>query len=164
MLTTSQRVPKHHLHAMKGTKEACRQYHLFCSILLGLFVSAEGLGPPRTDWVAASDGEPACDILVLGGSASALASAITAAEAGLSSLGTRAPRVCLTEPTDWLGGQLTASGVSAIDFGNRNRLPAYQAASFRDLISFLNHDTRYASVSFVPLSFLLCTLEIPLTS
>ncbi len=26
-------------------------------------------------------------------------------------------RICLTEPTDWLGGQLTSSGVSAIDFG-----------------------------------------------
>ncbi len=47
-----------------------------------------------------------CDILILGGSASALAAALASSKF--------APNltVCLTEPTDWLGGQLTVEGMS----------------------------------------------------
>ncbi len=52
-----------------------------------------------------------CDIFIAVGSASALAAAFGAAEASTEAT------ICLTEPTDWLGGQMTASGVSAIDFG-----------------------------------------------
>jgi hypothetical protein len=44
--------------------------------------------------------------------------------------------VCLTDPTDWLGGQMTASAVSAIDFG-ANRKAHYQSRSFRELMAAL---------------------------
>lgn len=37
-----------------------------------------------------------------------MAAALSASASGV--------RVCLLEPTDWVGGQLTASAVSAIDF------------------------------------------------
>jgi len=47
------------------------------------------------------------DVGVAGGSTAALATAYTAAECGA--------RVALLEPTDWTGGQLTASGVPAVD-------------------------------------------------
>ena len=72
-----------------------------------------------------------CDVLVVGGSTAAFAAAITAAEAdpGLS--------VCLTEPTDWVGGQLSASGVSAIDFGAHNSMPENQPRSFRQMLQSL---------------------------
>ena len=50
-----------------------------------------------------------CEIVIAGGSAASLATALTAAAAA------PAATVCLTDPTDWLGGQLTASAVSAID-------------------------------------------------
>ncbi|KAA0155793.1 hypothetical protein FNF31_06035 [Cafeteria roenbergensis] len=72
-----------------------------------------------------------CDIVVAGGSTASVAAAITAAEA--------APelRVCLTELTDWPGGQLTAGGVPAIDFGELNWLPENQPRSFREMIDFL---------------------------
>lgn len=48
-----------------------------------------------------------CEILVAGGGTGGVAAALAALEAGR--------RVCLLEETDWLGGQLTAQGVSALD-------------------------------------------------
>ena len=47
------------------------------------------------------------DVIVAGGSTAALAAAVAAAHSGA--------RTALIEPTDWIGGQLTASGVPAID-------------------------------------------------
>ena len=51
--------------------------------------------------------EAACDVLVVGGGTGGTAAALAAARAGR--------RVCLLEETDWIGGQLTAQGVSALD-------------------------------------------------
>ncbi|HEY9793109.1 MAG TPA: FAD-dependent oxidoreductase [Candidatus Obscuribacterales bacterium] len=48
-----------------------------------------------------------CDIVIAGGGMGGTAAAIRAAQAGL--------RVCVTEETDWIGGQLSAQGVSALD-------------------------------------------------
>lgn len=47
------------------------------------------------------------DVVIAGGSTAALAAAISAAESGA--------KVALLEPTDWIGGQLTSSGVPAVD-------------------------------------------------
>lgn len=49
-----------------------------------------------------------CSVVIVGGSTSALAAAYTSAAEGI--------KTCLLEPTNWIGGQLTASGVTAIDF------------------------------------------------
>src|SRR6185503_5091390 len=48
-----------------------------------------------------------CELLIAGGGTGGVAAAIAAARAGR--------RVVLLEETDWLGGQLTAQGVSALD-------------------------------------------------
>jgi hypothetical protein len=48
-----------------------------------------------------------CDVLVVGGGTGGVAAALAAAEGGHS--------VCLTEETNWIGGQMTAQGVSALD-------------------------------------------------
>lgn len=48
-----------------------------------------------------------CDVVILGGELGGSAAALEAASRGV--------RVCLTEPTHWIGGQLTAQGVSAFD-------------------------------------------------
>lgn len=48
-----------------------------------------------------------CDILVVGGGTGGVAAALACARAGY--------RVCITEETDWLGGQMTSQGVSALD-------------------------------------------------
>ena len=51
--------------------------------------------------------ETACDVLVVGGGTGGTAAALAAVRAGRT--------VCLLEETDWIGGQLTAQGVSALD-------------------------------------------------
>ena len=51
--------------------------------------------------------ELTCDVLVVGGGTGGIAAALAAARASR--------RVCLLEETDWIGGQLTAQGVSALD-------------------------------------------------
>ncbi len=48
-----------------------------------------------------------CDLLIVGGGTGGVAAALAACSAGLT--------VCLTEETSWLGGQMTAQGVSALD-------------------------------------------------
>jgi hypothetical protein len=62
------------------------------------------------------------DIVVVGGSASGTTAALQAARQGAT--------VTLIEPTTWLGGMLTAAGVSATD-GNHN-MPAGLWGEFRD--------------------------------
>jgi len=68
-------------------------------------------GDPRVAVVRVPDtGRPReleCEVLVVGGGTGGVAAALAAARRGR--------RVCLTEETDWLGGQLTAQGVSALD-------------------------------------------------
>ncbi len=51
--------------------------------------------------------EVTANVVIAGGSTAALAAAFAAAEEGV--------RVVLIEPTDWIGGQLTSSGVPAVD-------------------------------------------------
>jgi hypothetical protein len=48
-----------------------------------------------------------CDVVILGGGMGGVSAAIAASKAGA--------RVCLTDPTKWLGGQMTSQGVSALD-------------------------------------------------
>ena len=68
-------------------------------------------GDPARAIVAVDAGAPAetveCDILVVGGGMGGVAGAWAAARRG--------HRVCLLEETDWLGGQMTAQGISALD-------------------------------------------------
>ncbi len=48
-----------------------------------------------------------CDVLIAGGGMGGIAAAIRAAKRGV--------KVCVTEETSWIGGQMTAQGVSALD-------------------------------------------------
>lgn len=48
-----------------------------------------------------------CDVLIVGGGIGGIAAALRTANSGL--------KVCLIEETDWLGGQMTSQGVSALD-------------------------------------------------
>ena len=82
-----------------------------------------------------------CSVIVAGGSTAALSAALTSAREGQNT--------CLLEPTNWPGGQLSASAVSAVDFphyslngvdmGVENRRPENIAATFMSWINNLNN-------------------------
>ena len=57
--------------------------------------------------VVGPEEEHTCAVVIIGGGMGGASAALTAAKAGLS--------VCLTEPTLWLGGQMTSEAVSAFD-------------------------------------------------
>ena len=61
---------------------------------------------PPAAWPEAARAE-SCEILIAGGGTGGVAAALAAARSGR--------RVVLLEETDWLGGQMTAQGVSALD-------------------------------------------------
>ena len=72
-------------------------------------VPASGDAPLAVLAVASSASSPVehCEVLVAGGGTGGVAAALAAARSGR--------QVVLLEETDWLGGQLTAQGVSALD-------------------------------------------------
>jgi hypothetical protein len=51
-----------------------------------------------------------CDILIVGGGTGGVAAALAASQAENGSI-----KVCMTEETDWIGGQMTSQAVSALD-------------------------------------------------
>ena len=73
-------------------------------LLLGMLVDAVSA---RSDGPATAEILDDFDVVVAGGSTAAFAAALAAAESGA--------RTALIEPTDWVGGQLTSSGVPAVD-------------------------------------------------
>jgi len=80
--------------------------------------------------------EPPCDVLVAGGSLASLAAAVAAANATRALSPSAPASVCLLEITDWLGGQATASGTSAIDFGETfNDFPANLPRVFAEALT-----------------------------
>ncbi|MFZ9519514.1 MAG: FAD-dependent oxidoreductase [Silvanigrellaceae bacterium] len=77
---------------------------------------------------AASASIVGCDVIILGGTTAAYAAAITAADNMKAG-----EVVCLTEPTDWLGGQLTSSGVPAVDFAHHeSEVPGFGKVKLSD--------------------------------
>lgn len=72
----------------------------------------------------AKEPSESCDVVILGGGTGGTAAALAAARNG--------SRVCITEPTHWLGGQMTAQGVSAFD-GNRYSSSTGSSASYNEL-------------------------------
>jgi hypothetical protein len=106
--------------------------------------------PPPSPPPPSGDNPPLeCDVLIAGGALSSLSAAIAAAET-FPDL-----HVCLTEPTDWPGGQFTVGGVSAPDYGVLNRYPENLPSSFNDLIAAsatprLNYRCWVSTVCLVP--------------
>lgn len=76
--------------------------------------------PPRTP-----DKEETCDILVVGGGLAGAASAYEGLLAGRT--------VCLTEITDWVGGQISAQGTSALDERPTQRSRLFYSRGYLEL-------------------------------
>jgi hypothetical protein len=81
-------------------------------------VEEQGAGEAQNVRTAGPNSEN-CDVIVVGGTTSATAAAIASAEEFRKHK--KDGRVCLLEPTNWPGGQLTASGVAAIDFDHHTK-------------------------------------------
>jgi hypothetical protein len=71
------------------------------------------------------DQEVACDVLVAGGGLAGTATAYEALLAGKT--------VCLTEITDWLGGQISAQGTSALDERDTQRSLLWYSRGYLEL-------------------------------
>ncbi|NBW83370.1 FAD-dependent oxidoreductase, partial [bacterium] len=101
--------------------------------LLMVATGCKKFGNTKTDVESNVQGSGAasvvsCDVIVLGGTTAAYAAAITAADNMKTG-----EVVCLTEPTDWLGGQLTSSGVPAVDFAHHEvEVPGYGKVKLSD--------------------------------
>ncbi|HEY9906350.1 MAG TPA: FAD-dependent oxidoreductase [Thermosynechococcaceae cyanobacterium] len=102
----------------------------FCSPLLRpllLLASLAALAAPASAQTAPRSPNQSveCDLLVTGGGISGVATAYAALQMGRS--------VCLTEITDWLGGQLTAQGTSALDEAKKQRQLLFYGRGYNEL-------------------------------
>lgn len=100
---------------------ACRQTSLISLFLISILTPFSVIGaPPRT-----ADKTVNCDILVVGGGLSGVATAYEALLAGQT--------VCLTEITDWLGGQISSQGTSALDERPTQRSRLFYSRGYLEL-------------------------------
>ncbi len=67
----------------------------------------------------------ACELLVIGGGLSGVATAYEALKAGRT--------VCMTDMTDWLGGQISSQGTSALDEARKQRSLLFYAQGYNEL-------------------------------
>jgi hypothetical protein len=98
------------------------QTSLISLTLISSFIAPYSViaAPPRTP-----DKTVNCDILVVGGGLSGAATAYEGLLAGKT--------VCLTEITDWLGGQISSQGTSALDERPTQRAKLYYSRGYLDL-------------------------------
>jgi FAD dependent oxidoreductase len=95
------------------------------SIALGLITSISAINPAFSAPPRNPDKEETCDILVAGGG---LAGAATAYEGLLAGR-----TVCITEITDWVGGQISAQGTSALDERDTQRSLLFYPRGYLEL-------------------------------
>lgn len=81
--------------------------------------------PVPTPGVPAADTTVECELLIVGAGLAGTAAAYEALLAGRT--------VCLTELTDWVGGQLTSQGTSALDEARRQRQLRYFSKGYLEL-------------------------------
>lgn len=91
-----------------------------CSTFLSSLTSVTLAAPPRTP-----DQTVDCEILVVGGGLAGVATAYEGLLAGRT--------VCLTEITDWVGGQIAAQGTSALDERPTQRTRLFYSRGYLEL-------------------------------
>jgi hypothetical protein len=109
-----------------------RAYTQKLVFLLGLiaalmlqFIGFPGLISAKTPDLSSSTKTVTCEILVMGGGLSGVATAYEALLAGRN--------VCLTDITDWLGGQISSQGTSALDERPTQRKKLYYSRGYLEL-------------------------------
>lgn len=83
------------------------------------------VNPAKAAPVRSIDEEVPCEILVVGGGLAGVATAYEALKAGHT--------VCLTEITDWVGGQISSQGTSALDEKLTQRTLGYFPKGYQEL-------------------------------
>lgn len=81
--------------------------------------------PKATAQMGQSDQSEQCELLVVGGGLAGTAATYEALMAGRT--------VCLTEITDWVGGQISAQGTSALDESKRQREELFYSRGYKQL-------------------------------
>ncbi|HEY9861763.1 MAG TPA: FAD-dependent oxidoreductase [Candidatus Obscuribacterales bacterium] len=103
-----------------------RHLSAICKVLMGATLAVEFLtpaaiaAPPRTP-----DQTVPCEVLVAGGGLAGVATAYEALLAGRT--------VCMTEITDWVGGQISAQGTSALDERQTQRSLLFYSRGYLEL-------------------------------
>ncbi len=88
-------------------------------VLLGSgAIAAQASAPPP-------DLQAECEVLVVGGGLAGAATAYESLQSGRT--------VCVTELTDWVGGQLSAQGTSALDEARQQRALLFYAQGYNEL-------------------------------
>lgn len=97
-----------------------------CSRLtLPIVLLSQSLFPATAIAKTSPDETVNCEILIIGGGLAGTASAYEALLAGRT--------VCLTEISDWVGGQITSQGTSALDEGQQQRSLNYFPRGYQEL-------------------------------
>lgn len=124
--------------------------------VLGVLVAVLALPHSRSQSAMAQANGPvpdemvACELLIVGGGLAGTATAYESLLAGRT--------VCMTELTDWVGGQISSQGTSALDEARRQRALLFYAEGYKELRSrianfygMLNPGRCWVSVScFLP--------------
>ncbi|WP_088894524.1 FAD-dependent oxidoreductase [Leptolyngbya ohadii] len=109
------------LVAFVGSLLAIVSYHSLVSVAWAQTLTQTQSGVPTPDQTVN------CQILIAGGGLAGTAAAYEALSDGKT--------VCLTEITDWLGGQLTSQGTSALDETQRQRSLLFYPRGYLELRS-----------------------------
>ncbi|MDB9527462.1 FAD-dependent oxidoreductase [Oscillatoria sp. CS-180] len=93
------------------------------------FVELTAIAQESSQFLAALPRTPdevvECDVLIVGGGLSGTAAAYQSLKAGHT--------VCLTELTDWVGGQISSQGTTALDESRRQRQLLFYSEGYREL-------------------------------
>jgi hypothetical protein len=102
---------------------------LLTTVLTGLELIPASVAVAQTDPTPAAavtpDETTECEILVIGGGLAGVATAYEALLAGRT--------VCMTELTDWVGGQISSQGTSALDEAQRQRALRFYSRGYLEL-------------------------------
>jgi hypothetical protein len=108
------------MRLMKGWLCRRRSGALGTLVLLLSWPLSVMAAPPRTP-----DQTVECEVLIVGGGLAGTATAYESLKSGRT--------VCMTEMTDWLGGQLSSQGTTALDESRRQRQLLFYAAGYKAL-------------------------------
>jgi FAD dependent oxidoreductase len=104
-----------------------RRFFVSISASVSLILLEGSITPGRAEPPRDPDVTVGCDILVVGGGLAGAATAYEALMAGRT--------VCMTEITDWVGGQISSQGTSALDESHKQRSLAHYAYGYKELRS-----------------------------